>query len=86
MFPRYDPSAPNCIDCPDHETQVTPDPDDWFCDDDITVSCRAPGGRTIAPGIRPQFEREYCMVPAWCPKRRRAAGGWLKTLFKWMAG
>lgn len=70
MFPWFDHSAPNCVDCPEHETLFSPDPDDWFCDDDITVSCRAAGGRKIAEGVRPQFEREYCTRPQWCPKRR----------------
>ena len=70
IFPWFDSLAPNCVDCPEHETRMTPDPDDWFCDDDITVSCRAAGGRKIAEGIRPQFEREYCMRPQWCPKMR----------------
>ncbi|MBQ6923683.1 MAG: hypothetical protein IJQ73_03495 [Kiritimatiellae bacterium] len=69
MFPWFDRSAPNCVDCPEHETSFSPDPDDWFCDDDITVSCRAAGGRKIVTGIRPQFEREYCMKPHWCPKQ-----------------
>lgn len=36
MFPWFDPKAPNCVDCPEHETRITPDPDDWCCDDDIT--------------------------------------------------
>lgn len=50
MFPWLDRSAANCVDCPEHETMFSPDPDDWFCDDDITVSCRAAGGRKIAEG------------------------------------
>ena len=68
MFPNFKSDAPNCVDCPEHETRITPDPHDWFCDDDITVLCKA-ANRAIAKGIRPQFEREYCMVPKWCPKR-----------------
>lgn len=75
MFPMYDSSVSNCTDCPEHETRVTPDPDDWFCDDDIAVLCRAAHRRKIAEGIRPQFVREYCTVPAWCPRHRGTGSG-----------
>ena len=29
----------NCIDCPNHLVINDPDPDDWFCDDDVAVVC-----------------------------------------------
>ena len=29
----------SCIECPFHKIIPDPDPDDWFCDDDIAVIC-----------------------------------------------
>ena len=73
MFPNFDRNAPICVDCPEHETRITLDPDDWFCDDDITVSCKAADGRAIAPGIRPSSNGNT----AWCrsgARNRRMRG------------
>ena len=27
----------NCIDCSSHQVLPDPDPNDWFCDDDVKV-------------------------------------------------
>jgi hypothetical protein len=29
----------NCLDCKFHKIILDPDPDDWFCDDDLAVVC-----------------------------------------------
>ena len=62
----------SCEGCPDCEIRITPDPDDWFCDDDVTVLCKAvEGGRVMAEHIRPYLVQERCPVPHWCPKRKQ---------------
>ena len=62
----------SCEGCPDCEIRITPDPDDWFCDDDVTVLCKAvSGGCVIAERIRPYLVHERCPVPHWCPKRNK---------------
>jgi len=34
----------NCTKCEHHEIIPDPDPNDWFCDDDVAVICKkAPG-------------------------------------------
>ena len=60
----------SCEGCPSCEIRITPDPDDWFCDDDVTVLCKAvSGGYVMAKQIRPYLVHERCPVPQWCPKR-----------------
>ncbi len=62
----------SCEGCPDCEIRITPAPDDWFCDDDVTVLCKAvSGGCVIAEQIRPYLVHERCPVPRWCPKRNK---------------
>ena len=62
----------SCEGCPDCELRITPDPDDWICDDDVTVLCKAvAGGRVMAEHIRPYLVQERCPVPRWCPKRKQ---------------
>lgn len=62
----------SCEGCPDCEIRITPDPDDWFCDDDVTVVCKAvSGGHVMAKQIRPYLVHERCPVPRWCPKRKK---------------
>lgn len=56
----------NCLDCPHHQTQRDPDPDDWFCADDEKVVCLKTK-RTITNGCRPYQTRKECSVPSWCP-------------------
>jgi len=29
----------SCINCPFHKVINDPDPDDWFCDDDMAIVC-----------------------------------------------
>ena len=62
----------SCAGCPDCQIRITPDPDDWFCDDDVTVVCKAvSGGYVMAKQIRPYLVHERCPVPCWCPKRKK---------------
>lgn len=56
----------NCIDCGYHEIIPDPDPDDWFCDDDVKVVCRS-HNRNITVACRPYKVREECDIPEWCP-------------------
>jgi len=38
----------NCIDCQYHKVIADPDPEDWFCDDDVAVICTHPeSGRNL---------------------------------------
>ena len=61
----------SCKGCPDCEITLTPDSDDWFCDDDVAVLCKAvAGGRVMVEHIRPYLVHERCPVPSWCPKRK----------------
>lgn len=61
----------SCEGCPDCEKRITPDPDDWFCDDEVTVVCKAvSGGYVMAKQIRPYLVHERCPVPQWCPKKK----------------
>ena len=76
----------NCIDCPFHEVQSDPDPDDWFCDDDVAVLCtltgpdpkQGPWARpsqrwlhfAITQSCRPDNVKQEAAVPDWCPLKK----------------
>lgn len=72
----------NCIDCPNHEVILDPDPTDWFNDDDVTVVCKLlPNDekgkfsgvayqnpfKVITSMCRPYKTREESKTPSWCP-------------------
>jgi len=57
----------NCIDCPEHQILKDPDPDDWFCDDDVKVICGL-NNKQITCACRPYNTRKECNIPTWCPK------------------
>ncbi len=59
----------NCIDCDEHEVLPDPDPDDWFCDDDVKVICKAHNNKIITQACRPHHIRNECNTPDWCPMR-----------------
>lgn len=59
----------NCIDCPFHSVLPDPDPDDWFCDDDVKVVCTKEN-KTITTACRPYNKRKECETPNWCPLRK----------------
>jgi len=56
----------NCLDCPFHEVRRDPDPDDWFCIDDVKVVCLT-GERNVTEGCRPYMTRKESEIPDWCP-------------------
>ena len=56
----------NCMDCPHHDVQRDPDPDDSFCSDDVKVVCQK-AKRNITVACRPYNMRKECPVPEWCP-------------------
>jgi hypothetical protein len=56
----------NCMDCPNHQVQCDPDPDDWFCGDDEKVVCKV-SGKTVTVACRPYNKRKECEVPKWRP-------------------
>lgn len=59
----------NCTECPHHEVRPDPDPDDWFCDDDVKVVCKKTEreDNTITAACRPYRVKEESDVPEWCP-------------------
>ncbi len=56
----------NCLQCPHHEILPDPDPDDWFCDDDVKVFCHK-AEKDITVACRPYNVEEESVVPDWCP-------------------
>ena len=59
----------SCMDCPKHEVQSDPDPNDWFCDDDKKVYCRE-AKRYSTVACRPyNLRKETTPIPDWCPLR-----------------
>ncbi len=56
----------NCMDCPFHQVEMDPDPDDWFCDDDVKVVCKK-ANKNITVACRPYNTRRECDIPNWCP-------------------
>lgn len=57
----------NCQDCPHHENRMDPDPDDWFCDDDMKVVCTLTRNKEVTVACRPYNLRKESGVPEWCP-------------------
>ena len=58
----------NCIDCPFHKVLMDPDPDDWFCYDDVKVVCtKAEPRKEITVACKPYNIRKESAVPKWCP-------------------
>ena len=72
-----------CLTCTCHSVIEDPDPDDWFCDDDIAVVCRAAKNprynpeskwtsdrqehRCVTSSCRPYRKERESAVPEWCP-------------------
>ena len=59
----------NCTKCPEHSILPDPDPDDWFCDNDIKVLCTVTK-RFVTVACRPYNIKKECDVPKWCPKNK----------------
>ena len=56
----------NCLDCVHAVQAMDPDPFDWFCDDDMKVTCSI-AKKTITIGCRPYNLRRESKAPNWCP-------------------
>lgn len=64
-------SLTNCTDCPNHHVEQDPDPDDWFCDDDVKVVCTL-AKKDITVACRPHHIHKECApIPNWCPLRTK---------------
>lgn len=46
------------------QCRITPDPDDWFNDDDEKALCTESGNKLIEGMLRPY---EKVIIPDWCP-------------------
>lgn len=73
----------NCTDCPFHYVINDPDPDDWFCDDDVAVVCAKTKNdkqdnaskyassrqffKPITVSCRPYNVKKESATPEWCP-------------------
>lgn len=57
----------NCTKCKEHKVLMDPDPNDWFCDDDVKVVCSILN-ENITVACRPYNIKKECEVPDWCPK------------------
>jgi hypothetical protein len=58
----------NCTECFEHEVLPDPDPNDWFCDDDVKVLCTVTK-RFVTTTCRPYNIKKECGTPDWCPKK-----------------
>lgn len=61
----------NCLDCNAHVVLPDPDPNDWFCDDDIKVKIKVTctlNDKNITVACRPYNRSKECDIPDWCPK------------------
>lgn len=57
----------NCTQCNEHEVLPDPDPNDWFCYDDVKVVCNILS-KHITVACRPYNIKKECDTPNWCPK------------------
>lgn len=55
-----------CSNCPFGRVLPDPDPDDWFCDDDVKVYCTK-SKRDICSALRPYEVGKLDTVPDNCP-------------------
>ena len=71
----------HCVECPHHKVIHTPDPTDWFNDDDCALVCTKVKNRSkksqfeykaIDVVLRP-YEVKKCKTPDWCPLEKEDA-------------
>lgn len=64
-----------CTDCPFHLVESDPDPNDWFCSDDVKVKCTKTKRKKayITVACRPYNTERECDIPKWCPLSLRKA-------------
>lgn len=70
MPKKADELSDRCTSCPHHEVVPDPDPDDWFCDDDVRVVCLL-AKKTVVSGCRPYRIKKESERPGWCPLARK---------------
>lgn len=56
----------NCTECVFHSIQSDPDPNDWFCDDDLKNVCTK-CNKCITVACRPHHIKIESKIPDWCP-------------------
>ncbi len=73
-----------CIECNEHMIINDPDPNYWFCDNDVAVVCKLTTNpyrdlgsvyianrnefRCITVACRPYNVKKETTIPEWCPK------------------
>lgn len=56
-----------CVDCPNHLVLRDPDPNDWFCRDDVKIVCLKTE-KVVTVACRPyNMRKESTPIPFWCP-------------------
>lgn len=76
----------SCLDCIHHRIINDPDPNDWFCHDDVAIICSLTKNpnqdlksryvadrqefRPVSVSIRPHKVQKESEVPSWCPKNK----------------
>lgn len=72
---KFTPSG--CAICAHSRVMADPDPNDWFCDDDVKVLCAAAKRdpntgelkNVITCACRPYMVAKECSyIPSWCPQ------------------
>jgi hypothetical protein len=77
----------SCLDCRDHDVIADPDPNDWFCDNDVAIICKLAKNiykdsnskyssdrqefRILASSCRPYELKRSSKIPKWCPKKKK---------------
>lgn len=73
-------SIEKCTQCASHIVEPDPDPEDWFCDDDVKVRCVRSSALYrgnfrkepyITVGCRPYRIKDEADIPDWCPLLKR---------------
>jgi len=75
----------SCLDCPFHKVIPDPDPEDWFCDDDVAIVCLKTKNdrynlkskyqadkqpfKCVTVACRPHHIKKESDTPDWCPLR-----------------
>lgn len=73
----------NCLECAYHQVIPDPEPDDWFCADDMAVVCTKSTNpernvaskwkshhspfRSVVNSCRPHHLHAEAVRPGWCP-------------------
>lgn len=66
MYVKSGQNITKCMQCSNCKTIVDPDPNDWFCADDMKAVCSAKENKVIEGSLRP-WEINKVEIPNWCP-------------------